>query len=390
MFRGRRLLTYAVAGGSLMLSACGQATERVSPRAAPVNTDAVTPVAQIAEEWLPRGINEIVWSSYIGLIGTVASSHEVDVAPPYINYTDITLTVEQVLYTNKSWEGATPSPGGNVQFAERRPGDGASIVGGLPSDVSKADRYGPPLPVGTRVVVMMSKGSIDVGPGHTIAALQPSNGYQSIWTAGAGGLAVSVQPSRTVQLDKLLARVKQEHERGPKDSNDPAAVAEDETTVNNPLGEPVPTTTTVPVTKRPLPTLPEVVASPEDVTLGLDARDGKIEAMFRGTAAGGVDIAIAADGVVLSGTAGPTAASEEGRPLMVNLPSGETLVALVGAPGLNVDKVQVSVDGGSVAVASGTWNREGARPVVAFIVPKPPAIVKILGLVAGPAARAAA
>lgn len=379
--------------GALMLAACGQPAggpSRAVPSAnsdavRPADPDTVVPAVQVAEEWLPRGINDIVWSSYIGLVGTVASTKDVDVTTPYMDYAEITLRVERVLYANQSWLDQVPKQGDEVQFSQFRPGDSTASVGGLPSDVTRADRYGPVLPVGTRLIVTLSKGPITTGSGKSVETLLPSHGYQSIWTAGPDGLAVSVQPSRTVGLDQLLAKVQLERERGRTDWNNPAAFAEDQLTVNNPLGGPPPTTMpTSPVTTFTVPTLPEVVSSPTDLTLSLDSRDGRVDVPFRQTAAGGIDIRVLVSGGLPTGVAAPTVASQEGKPLMVPLPSGAVAVALVGAPGMNADNVQVSIDGGGVQVASGTWNREGMRPVIVFIASKAPAHVEVLGLIPGP------
>jgi hypothetical protein len=392
MHKCHRLLAVAGISGVLMLSACGHSAERVSPGAPskyaggawPADSDILAPVEQVTEEWLPRGMNDIVWSSYIGLVGTVTSTHDVDV-PAYLGYAEVTLRVEQVLYTNESWIGSIPNKGDAIQFGQRRPKDTASSVGGLPPDLSPIDRYGPPLPVGTRLVVMLSTGPITVAPGKSIETLLPSHGYQSIWTANLDGAAVSVQPSRTVGLDELLAQVHQERERGRTDLNNPAAFADDQLTVDNPLGAPVRTTSPALPTTFALPTLPEVVASPTDLALTLDSADGPVKVMLRGTAAGGIDIAITVGGGSPTGVAAPTAASQEGKPLMVPLPSGEFAVVMVGAPGLSVDNVQVSIDGAGVRAVSGTWDREGTRPIIAFIAARASDRVQVLGLIPGPA-----
>jgi hypothetical protein len=385
MTKGRRSASLVVVL-ALSLTACGPTSRRGDSAGEPTATASTdSGQATVAEEYRPRGINDIVWAGDVGVVGTVQAAAAVDDQRPYLDYAKVSLKVERVLYTSKTWSGKPVVAGDDLPFVEYRLGDSGHIADGLPPDLLTADRYGPDLAPGARVIVMLTNQPIETGPEPTFSALTPAFGYQSIWTLDADGLAVSAQQSRTVPTGKLLERIALERDRGPKDWNNPAAVAADELTVSNPLGDTNPTSTSAVSTTVVPDSRPDATQSPDDVTLSLKTTDHAIDALFRNTTAGGVDIAIAVDGTVAGGSSGPTAATQEGKPVVENLPDGEMVIAVVGSEGISVDRVKAVVNGQAVAVTSGTWNRKGKRPVIAFIVPQPPTHVEIDDLVFGPA-----
>jgi hypothetical protein len=254
------LTAVLVTTSSIVLAGCGSDGSADAPATSslPPTCDAADATRKGAQlEFAVAGINMVVSASHAGIVGTITRATGVrwnsddgsewngtnEVSPYPLRVA--TVAVEQVLFDSPT---LTVDPGQQIDVAfDVYQGES---IGGIPAEVPPRDAFGGCPRTGERILALLRDDPVVFGTDATPKALiGPTNGYLGIWRF-QDDQAVSADPARTVDVDRLIARVDAEHRRGQLLDATPEEIAADQAIYRNPLGE-GPTATTRPVPPSP-------------------------------------------------------------------------------------------------------------------------------------------
>ncbi|HWL45181.1 MAG TPA: hypothetical protein VNQ73_19715 [Ilumatobacter sp.] len=174
-------------------------------------------------------MNDVVNFADVGVVGTVTAlqPQQGRDGEPIQSHVVVGLEIDRALFGEP---GAHP-------IVVVLPPIPDSHVDGLPVEVPTEFRYGPDLKVGDRILALLGVRVIATREGPQTVLL-PQGGYQGIWTID-GDSAVSVDPLRTVPVDRLVAHVLEDREIGFLNSDSPSELRErNANSGRNPLGDP--------------------------------------------------------------------------------------------------------------------------------------------------------
>lgn len=328
-----------------------------------VDPPLVDPTGPKAETWAAQTINHVVNVAETAVIGTIVglATHRDAGEGTTLSHIAVELDVERAIFG---------TVGDSVGYIQALPPTPDSAVDGLPAEVSPDQRFGPPLEIGDRVLVLLAKRTIGTADGAT-EALAPPSGYQSTWVLTEAN-AISIDPQRTVATDPLVERILEEHNAGRLTESSPAdAVERDLGTTRNPLGDPASLTDVLPDLPPESGTIPTLV-NDDPGTFTLYAADpfGALSARFGPSTSGGVIVGIYSGDELLSSHGAPTIGALEGLAVAA-ISSDGTHVTLAAFgeydthPAGIVVQTSPSVE---VTVSAALWESEG-RAAVVLVVP---------------------
>lgn len=337
-------------------------------------------VTPFAEDWAPVGINAVVHWAEVGIVGTVRNVRRVDAGSTGVGVDMVRLEVDEILFSSLQIDELA-----TIDYVQLRPDDrSGDSIAGLPSEVPIVRRYGPELEVGQGVIVLLAQAQVY---GFSELQLHPAHGYLSTWVVD-DGIAISVDPLRSVAADLLLDRILQERASPLLTPDDEPAFTADQTTTRNPLGAETgpPTSSTTPATPTTAVTsrVPQLIDAETAFELRLEAPEAELVARMGAADTGGVVVKVYDSTQQIAGMGAPDVTGLVGKWTTTLLPDGRIALSAIGDRELNPDDVAVAVDGvPHDGFSTGLWASQGGYLAILLVVPAGSRAVSIAGFLAG-------